>query len=176
MSRDRSRYENEPPRRRNVSGRVVAPAIFLVIAGIVSLLAGLLLIGVATRILFMTPIELMNATRDSILNAPGLTPQEKVNQLADLVRQNPQTVWTTRLFQGFGVGGLWTLVSLIILMGGIRMMMLRSYALAVIASVLAIIPFVSCTSCCCFGQAAGIWAFIVLMTADVRAAFSEAAS
>ena len=59
---------------------------------------------------------------------------------------------------------------LIVLAGAISMMQLRWYPLAIIASVLAMIPVVS--PCCLLGLPFGIWSLIVLMQPDVRQSFS----
>lgn len=62
------------------------------------------------------------------------------------------------------------LVSIVILWGGISMKKLRSYALAMSASILAMIPCFS--PCCLVGIPIGIWALVVLSDPSVRAAFS----
>lgn len=63
--------------------------------------------------------------------------------------------------------------TVVIALGALRMKNLQSYGLAVTASILAMIP---CTSgcCCIIGLPVGIWALIVLMDKDVRAAFGAA--
>ena len=63
---------------------------------------------------------------------------------------------------GAGVGG-------VILLGAIQMSRLRSYGLAMTASILAIIPCV--WSCFIVGIPLGIWALVVLRRPEVRAAF-----
>ena len=56
----------------------------------------------------------------------------------------------------------------LIVWGGISMMSLRRWGLAMAAAVLAIFP---CTSpCCCLGLPLGVWAVVVLSRADVKAA------
>jgi hypothetical protein len=71
-------------------------------------------------------------------------------------------------FVAWGVLGL--LVSVVLLIGALKMKSLRSYGMAMTASVLAMIP---CTSpCCLLGLPFGIWALVVLMKADVKSAFS----
>ena len=57
------------------------------------------------------------------------------------------------------------------LVGGIRMLSLKNYGLAIVASILAAIPGFSCSGCCGFGAIIGIWALVVLINADVREAF-----
>jgi hypothetical protein len=63
------------------------------------------------------------------------------------------------------------LAAAITIFGGMRMLKLTSYGLAVFASVLAAIPCISPMGCCGIGEGAGIWSFVVLMNADVRSAF-----
>jgi predicted Zn finger-like uncharacterized protein len=61
------------------------------------------------------------------------------------------------------------LISFLVTLGALRMLQLRGYVLAVIASVLAM---VNCGQLCCvLGLPVGIWSLIVLARADVRAAF-----
>ena len=51
------------------------------------------------------------------------------------------------------------------------MLSLRAYGLAVAASVITAIPCISCSACCGLGEGIGIWALVVLLNNDVRAAF-----
>ena len=57
------------------------------------------------------------------------------------------------------------------LLGGMRMLALRSYGLCIAGAVSAAIPCVSCSGCCGFGEIVGIWALVVLLNADIKAAF-----
>jgi hypothetical protein len=74
------------------------------------------------------------------------------------------------------VGGamnfVWAIVALVIgalnILGGMKMRQLRSYGLAMTGAVTAMLP---CTCCCPAGLGAGIFALVVLMNADVKAAF-----
>ncbi len=73
-----------------------------------------------------------------------------------------------------GLGLAFNLVALVInpiaIWGALRMKALRSYGLSVTAAVIVMIP---CTSCCClFGLPIGIWALVVLMSEEVKAAFT----
>ena len=56
----------------------------------------------------------------------------------------------------------------IVLLGAIKMKRLESYALAVTASILAMMP---CSGCCIIGLPLGIWALVVLCDHNVRSAF-----
>ena len=71
---------------------------------------------------------------------------------------------------GMGLEVVGLLVSGLIIAGALRMMALRNYSLCLVVAILAIIP---CTApCCCLGIPAGIWALVVLLRSDVKAAFS----
>jgi hypothetical protein len=58
----------------------------------------------------------------------------------------------------------------VVAFGGFKMMKLQNYNLAMAAAVLALIP---CSVCCLIGLPAGIWALIILMKPEVKAAFTQ---
>jgi len=60
-------------------------------------------------------------------------------------------------------------VGVVVLLGAVRMMALRSYGLALAGAILAMIPCIS--PCCVLGLPFGIWALVVLMNTEVKAAF-----
>jgi hypothetical protein len=68
-------------------------------------------------------------------------------------------------------GGIGLVVSPLIILGGVQTRNLRSYGLAVTASVLSMIPCLTCTGCCGLGQGIGIWALVVLLKPEVKAMF-----
>jgi hypothetical protein len=61
------------------------------------------------------------------------------------------------------------LIGALIAFGAYKMMNLESYALSMAAAVIAMLPCLS--PCCCLGVPIGIWAIVVLVDADVKAAF-----
>jgi hypothetical protein len=63
------------------------------------------------------------------------------------------------------------LAAALVIFGGWRMMRLKSYGAAVLASVVVAIPCISPASCCCIGEIVGLWSLWVLLTPDVRASF-----
>ncbi len=75
---------------------------------------------------------------------------------------------------GFGCSVVMMLgLSGLVLVGGLRMKQLRSYGLALAASVLAMLP---CTSACCvIGLPVGILGLVTLMDEEVKEAFGQAA-
>lgn len=70
-----------------------------------------------------------------------------------------------------------TALSAFIIYGGMQMKALRSWPVAIAAAIAAILSWFPCISpCCClgiFGVPVGIWALIVLMDAEVKAAFTS---
>ena len=76
--------------------------------------------------------------------------------------------------QSFGKGFIvvafiMLVLGVLIILGGVKMKQLRSYGLAMTATILAMIP---CTSpCCVLGLPIGIWALVVLNNAEVKSAF-----
>lgn len=62
-------------------------------------------------------------------------------------------------------------VAVLTIVGGLRMRALRSWGLALTGAILALMP--CCSSCCCVGMPFGIWALVVLMKPEVKAAFAR---
>jgi len=70
---------------------------------------------------------------------------------------------------GIILGFLGILVGVLILVGAMKMKSLQNYGLAMIVTILAMIPCIS--PCCILGLPIGIWALIVLLDPNVKAAF-----
>lgn len=71
---------------------------------------------------------------------------------------------------GMGSAFLGLLVAIFIIYAALKMKDLKQWNLAVVASVLAMVPCIS--PCCIIGLPIGIWALVVLMRPDVKAAFN----
>jgi hypothetical protein len=89
---------------------------------------------------------------------------------------NPNQPVDPGMYRGIAIGyillGLVALlIAILIIVGGLKMRGLAAHGLAVFAAVLALIPCISCAGCFGLGQVAGIWALIVLLNPDVKAAF-----
>jgi hypothetical protein len=60
-----------------------------------------------------------------------------------------------------------------VIYGGMHMKGLKNYTMALVAAIVAVIPcFIPCP-CCFIGIAAGIWAIIILIKPEVKAAFAQ---
>jgi hypothetical protein len=159
------------PDTQAAKSRVTAPAIFLIIVGVLNLIAGVFELGSGVVNISKNPAELKQQQID-LYKQMFTDPDMQKQMLANIENQDPQTLYNESVWGAIGTGVFWLVVSLVILFGGARMMGLRSYGLAVTGAILAAIPCVSCPGGCCFlGQIAGIWALIVLLNSDVRAAF-----
>ena len=64
-------------------------------------------------------------------------------------------------------------VNLFVLYGAMQMKGLKNYNMAIGAAIAAVIPCFSPCPCCFVGIAAGIWAIIVLIKPEVKAAFAQ---
>jgi hypothetical protein len=145
-----------------VRQRVQGPAIALIVIGVLNLLmaAGPALYGVGASV--MPPEQLEEAMQ-----------AQNPKALEDMKAQG----WTITQIRDMLVYGSLSLAvadflaSTLVILGSIRMLSLKNYGLAILAAILAALPGFSCTGFCCVGEVIGIWALIVLLSADVRAAF-----
>ena len=157
---DRGRYDDTgEPQPSNVRDRVrlrvMIPGIFLILLGLLSLgLSGLGLVNIVSN-----TEEAMKPMYDTIAqiyknNPQGVPPfDEFVKQYAPLI---------------IGVYVVQVLGNLLILLGGISMVRLRGYGLALTGAVVASLGLCSIL---CSSLPLGIWAIIVLINSDVKAAF-----
>jgi hypothetical protein len=142
--------------------RVQAPAIALIVIGVLNLLlaAGPALYGIGAASLQPAQLEeAMRAQNPKALEdakAQGLS----ITQIRNML-----------VYGSLSLAGADFFASFLVIVGGIRMLSLKSYGLAIVASILAAVPGFSCSGCCGFGAVIGIWALIVLINADVREAF-----
>jgi len=70
---------------------------------------------------------------------------------------------------GVGMASINLVVGIVVVMGAVKMKNLESYAFAMAAAVMAMVPCLS--PCCLLGLPFGIWALVVLSDAGVKAAF-----
>lgn len=143
--------------------KVAAPAIALMVAGILNIL--LALFGVASSAFYMSGLN------------PAAAAQEE--QFEEIIQQNQESAEFMRSMLQFskmmqGPLGLVNnllacVVGVVITMGALKMKSLKSYGFSMTASILAMIP---CLSSCCFvGLPIGIWALVVLLDQNVKQAF-----
>ena len=148
--------------RETARNRLSAPAILLIVVGVLNVAAalGLTLAGGFYRTLPPDKFETLMREHDP----RGMNELERQGWTA-------QTLLNTCISFFFGSGVVTGLVGLLIVLGAVRMSVAHSYGLAVLASVLAMTPCVSPSCCGVIGLLAGVWSLIVLLDADVREAF-----
>jgi hypothetical protein len=151
-----------------VRGRVQMPAIFLIVVAILNLLLALGCFGFAvvySRIPEDQAEEIEKMMQKDEWQKKNLEEMKKAGYTM-------QDILKMYVYGGFGGGAVGLVTSLLILLGGIQMLRLRSYGLAVFSSILVALPCISGSACCCLGEGIGIWALVVLMNPEVRAAFA----
>jgi hypothetical protein len=149
---DNFRRDDAYPAAKSPLDRVRLPAIFLIIVGV---------------------LNVPGAFFWAFTGANGIWNAESNEEIAtqfNLPKTDPGQAKVAGIFY-FGLCILSLIAAAITILGGVRMLKLKSYALAVMASALAVIPCISPMGCCGIGEGIGIWSFVVLMSADVRSAF-----
>jgi hypothetical protein len=154
---DHDDLERPLVRSERLKGRVQAPGICLIVVGILNIFYALyfLVNGLAWII---APDSLIKSSQQMF---PGM-------QQNGMGRDQQVMVGIVESIALF-VFGLVT--SVLPVVGGVRMLALKSYALAVTGAVAAMIPCLSGMACCGLGEAAGIWALVVLLNPDVKSEF-----
>ena len=127
--------------------KVEGPAIFIMVMAILGILANIVSLGV----------NVLGTGVDAATGAAGggMSDAQQFGLIAELVG-------------GVGIAIIGLLIQGLILFGSIKMKNLQSYGLSMTAAILSII----CSSCCCIGIGAGIWALVVLADPKVKAAFN----
>jgi len=136
-----------PPDRESAKSAVAAPAIILAI------IAGLGILGaLAMLALPQVLMQLVTQAQADPAEAERLREQLEANRAVSMASY-----------------GLMLVLSAVALFGSIKMMRLQSYGLAMTAAIVSMVPCVG--PCCCLAIPFGIWALVVLMKPNVKAAF-----
>jgi hypothetical protein len=155
--------EQEPhgPRhdREAARGKVMVPGVLLIISAVINVFFSLFLLGTGALIATKTP-EQMRAQQEMT---------RKI--LPSLPEQDPSQLKTISMAEYLGGGLVDLLATLVMIVGGIQMIRLRTFGLAVVAAILALLPCISCAGCFGLGQLAGIWALVVLAKPEVKESF-----
>src|SRR5262245_9822353 len=152
----------DSPSPQSAAAKARMPGIFLIVIAILNAL------GVAGC--FMIAMAMSNMPEAEFKKALEQQPQNK-KQLdeAGITPEQLQSYYV-KFFGGTGIAGI--LGFPLLLVGGIQMCRGRGWGLALTAAVLAMLPGLSPSFCCCgLSPAIGIWALVVLLNSDVKAAF-----
>jgi len=172
MARDRDddRFDDEigdaprPVDRTAARRRVAVPAIFLIVLGFLGTSLGTITLAVA----LVAPDWFGNAYADAVKPLIEKQPpsQARDDQLAQIEQVRQLRLDTPVSLASTGLG---LVTAGVMLVGGLRMRGLKSYGLAVTASLAALYP---CGCIACFAVPVGLWALITLLNGDVKAAFA----
>ena len=134
------------PNFNAVAGKVKAPAIAMIVVSALGIVyqLGMLVARLAGVAMSTMPTGNMSAEQARIVNM---------------------------LSGGLGLVGAVLAVAVggFIIFASMKMMNLQNWGMALAAAILIIIPCLS--PCCCLGIPVGIWAIVVLVNAEVKAAF-----
>lgn len=158
-SYERDDYD-QPNRSAGPRDRVNLPGLFLLLVGIFNILGAIY--PIANGLLVLLASE--DFLRQTMQNNP-LIPKGQPVDLNTL--RMGGVFWLV-------VGIVMIILSIVTILGGVYMRSLKAYGLCVAAAVIACIPCISAMACCGVGEGIGIWALIVLLNPEVRAAFGPA--
>jgi hypothetical protein len=136
------------------------PSICLILTGLLNILLSLW--GAAEAVFFPVDID------QQLASVPQFNDPEVQKFLSDAqVHHFIHLLYSPAVLLA---NDLFTLtMSLLVLVGALRMKALRSYEFSMIAAVLALLPCV--TSCCLIGLPFGIWAILVLRRSGIKSQF-----
>lgn len=159
-------YPPSPGNQEQVRARVQPAAITLIVVAVLNLLFALYMVFNAVISTITPARELYESQRHLYEQLFG--PETANKMMAD---KSPEEMKS----QALAISWPWTVLSILgsilSLLGAVSMLRLRAYTLSILGSVAAVIPCVSCTACCGLGEGIGIWALVVLMNEEVKAAF-----
>ncbi len=144
---------------------VAAPAIFLILNGLV----GLVLLGLLSVPLVFDPDGMVEWFKNvAAQQPPGPERQDLEEQIAEFENQlnTNREVYVRQNAIMLGIRGLFDLVAVV---GGLYMRRLTGYGFSVAGAVVSLVPVA--TGCCVTGIPFGIWALIVLSRPEIKAAF-----
>ena len=154
--------------------RVQLPAIFLIVLGVLNLLLALYWVT-STVWTTLTPARALAEQQQRVVEMadkmfPGYGIKDTFAQ--QMANRTPEQMKTQAVVTGCLASAILLLTALLPLIGGVRMLKLRSFGLAVVSAIAVAIPCTSLSGCLCLvGQIVGVWALVVLLNPDVRSAF-----
>lgn len=139
--------------------RTNVPGLFLIVTGILNMMAALMLLMTGVQQSRMAPDDFERA-----ISSEQLKELQKQGWNVEQIKRLASTI--------FLVWGSITLASaFVICYGGANMRSLNSYTVAVLGAVLAAVPIISPLGCCGIGEVVGIWCLAILLNTEVSSAF-----
>lgn len=154
----RDRGEGRPEVGRE---KVRTPGTFLVVAGLVGVLLSVASIG----FMVAKPMIMYDFMVQMMEKQPAGPERDKALKDLDAQKDGMRLDGPLNLAQ-VGVG---VLLNLLTLAGGVAMRGARGYGLAMTGAIAGIVPV---SGCCCLTMPVGIWALVVLVGPDAKAAFA----
>lgn len=170
-------YQPEPVPRpasyQAIRNKVSLPGIFLIVVGVLNIVAAAAEVGLGLWIRQLPDAQIEEFLAEMEKNSPEATKQlrDKIKEIGSLELAK-EAVARQQYIYAAGH----TALALLTIFGGLSMIRLRGYGLAVTGSIVAAIPCISPMGCCLIGEVVGIWALVVLFNSDVNAAFKSSAS
>ena len=156
------------PRELAASNRTNAPGILLSTVGLLNLPLAVAIIFTGIQLFRMSDDEFHSTKHESMedmrSSLPGLV--KMMEQQGDPLPGRTANAWGYLIW-----GGLSFAAGVLTFYAGFYMRRLESYGMAIAGSVLAALPFLSCSGCCGVGELVGVWAMVVLLSPDVRSEF-----
>jgi hypothetical protein len=155
------------PQELELAGRAVsAPAVFMILNGIF----GLFVVGIFSVPLVFNPEGMLSAFKEAVAKQPpGPEKQDmekKVAEFEDTVNQHRDEFVRQNAVMLSVLGVL----NLVAIAGGVWMFTLTGYRMGMAGAVVSCIPVA--TGCCVTGIPFGLWALVVLVRPEVKAAFA----
>ena len=138
--------------------------VMLIVVGVLNLFWALYKV-VDTVYTAMVPAEQLKEAQTAVFKAlsPSMQAEADKQSAAELKTQTIMINVPVTLFA--------LLSAVLPIAGGVRMLSLKSYGLALTGAITASIPCISAMACCGLGEGAGIWAMVVLLNPDIKSAF-----
>jgi hypothetical protein len=163
---DQDGFDSPDPYGGAVAQKTNLPGIFLIMVGVLNLFFALFLVLNAALLVLIPDAQLaaQNAKTQEMFEKKFGFAKEDLERSKQTPTQ--QRITSVALAMVVLVGALLPLLA------GFKMRSLRSYGLCVTGAIVAALPGVSCMSCPCgVGLPVALWALVVLLNADVKAAF-----
>lgn len=145
--------------------RLTLPGIFLIVIGVLNILASIAPFSVAFFGMRFSPEEFEKVLRSDPNQQDNLRKMKEHN----LTFQDLLDIYVKG---GIGYGVVILIASFLIIVAGICMLRRKARSLAILGAITAALPCISPSSCpFLIGLAVGIWALVVLVNQEVKAAF-----
>jgi hypothetical protein len=164
-----SEPEQDPNFARDLArDRLRWPGVFLLIVGLINVVIAIRSIQVGIIFLQrqMSPQELEQAKKDFEERVADLNRQRQAQGQPPISFEEAMDFMGELMLKGGYVvlGG-----GMVVVVGGLAMLLMWGYVMAVIGSIVALIPLISPSCCLIFGLPVGIWCLVVLFSDTVRA-------